>query len=107
MIYASIALFALAAVLGLTILVKWLTKKEASRTVIYSHGILAAIALVLVVVYALQNTDNYPRVACIRAAWILHVLPRPGKEIQPDERSLYPCHPGRGRFRSSVCFRIY
>jgi hypothetical protein len=63
MIYASIALFGLAAVLGLTILVKWLTKKDASKTVIYSHGIVAAIALVLLVVYALQNTDNYPRVA--------------------------------------------
>jgi predicted MFS family arabinose efflux permease len=65
MIYASLALFALAAVFGLTILIKWLTKKDASKTVIYSHGIIAAAALVLLVVYALQNPDNYPKISLI------------------------------------------
>jgi hypothetical protein len=65
MIYAAIALFALAAVLGLAILIKWLTKKEASKAVVYSHGIVAAVALVILVVYALQNPDNYPQVSLI------------------------------------------
>lgn len=65
MIYTAIALFALAAVLGLAILIKWLTKKEASKAVVYSHGIVAAIALVILVVYALQNRDNYPQVSLI------------------------------------------
>ena len=51
MIYLAIALFAVSAVLGLTILVKWLTKKDASKGVIYSHGIVAAVALVLLIVY--------------------------------------------------------
>lgn len=63
MIYASIALFALAAVFGLTILIKWLQHKDASKAVVYSHGIVAAAALVLLVVYALQNANNYPRIA--------------------------------------------
>jgi FtsH-binding integral membrane protein len=65
MIYAAIALFALAAVLGLIILVNWLTKKDASKAVIYSHGIVAAIALVVLVVYALKHRDHYPQVALI------------------------------------------
>ena len=65
MIYAAIALFSLAAILGIAILIKWLTKKEASRAVVYSHGIVAAIALVLLVVYALQHKDNYPQVSLI------------------------------------------
>jgi hypothetical protein len=63
MIYFTIALFALAALFGLLILIKWLTHKEASKTVIYSHGIIAAAALVLLVVFALQNPDNYPKVS--------------------------------------------
>jgi hypothetical protein len=63
MIYASIAVFALAAVFGLTILIKWLQHKDASKTVVYSHGIFAAVALVLLVIYSLQNADKYPSVA--------------------------------------------
>jgi hypothetical protein len=65
MIYLAIALFALSAVLGLTILIKWLTKKDASRGVVYSHGIVAAVALLLLVVYALQNPGSFPRVSLI------------------------------------------
>ncbi len=65
LLYVSIILFAVAAVLGLTILIKWLTKKDASRTAVYSHGIFAALALVLLVVFALQNAENYPQVSLI------------------------------------------
>jgi len=65
MIYAAIALFALSAILGLTILIKWLTKKEASKAVIWSHGLVAATALVILVVFAIQNPDNYPQVSLI------------------------------------------
>ena len=65
MIYTSIALFALSAILGLTILIKWLTKKDASKGVIYSHGIAAVIALVVLIVYAVQHQDNFPKVSII------------------------------------------
>ncbi|MGZ3864583.1 MAG: hypothetical protein ACXVPN_15350 [Bacteroidia bacterium] len=65
MIYVTIALFALSAVLGLAILIKWLTKKEASKAVIYSHGIVAALALVLLVLFAIKNPDNFPKVSII------------------------------------------
>ena len=65
LIYVSIILFAVAAVFGLTILAKWLTKKEVSSTVIYAHGIFAAVALVLLVVFAINNPEGYPQVALI------------------------------------------
>jgi hypothetical protein len=65
LLYLTIALFAVAAVFGLTILIKWLTKKDVSRGVIYSHGIFAAVALVLLIVFSLQNAENYPQVSLI------------------------------------------
>jgi hypothetical protein len=65
LIYFSLAILAIAAVLGLTILVGWLSKKDVSRGVIYGHGIFAAIGLVLLIVYALQSPENYPNIALI------------------------------------------
>jgi hypothetical protein len=65
LIYLSVAVFALAAVFGVLILAKWLSKKDVSRGVIYTHGLFAAVGLVILVVYALQNRDNYPNVALI------------------------------------------
>lgn len=65
MLYISIALFAIAAVFGLTILISWLTKKNASRAVIYSHGTVAAAGLILLLVYAVQNPDHFPKAALI------------------------------------------
>jgi hypothetical protein len=65
MINIAIVLFALSAVLGLTILVKWLTKKNASKAVIYSHGLVAAAALVLLILYAIQNRENFPQTSIV------------------------------------------
>ena len=65
MIYASIALFALSAVLGLTILIKWLTKKEASNAVIYSHGLVAVIAVLLLIGFAVEHPDHFPKICII------------------------------------------
>jgi hypothetical protein len=65
LMYITIILFALAAVLGVTILVKWLTKKEVSKTVIYSHGVFAALGLAVLIVFAIQNGNNYPQVGLI------------------------------------------
>jgi drug/metabolite transporter superfamily protein YnfA len=63
MIYAAIILLAVSAILGLTILIKWLTNKNASSAVIYSHGIVAAAAIVILVVYAVQHPDNFPKIS--------------------------------------------
>jgi len=64
-IYVAIGLFALSAVLGLTILIKWLTHKAASKGVIYSHGIVAAAGLVALVVFAARNPDSFPKVSLV------------------------------------------
>lgn len=65
MLYATIILFALAAVVGFIILKNWLTSAETSRNTVYLHGIFAALALVLLVVYAFQNPANYPKASII------------------------------------------
>ena len=65
MLYISIALFALAAVAGLTILISWLKKKNVSRAVVYTHGLLAATALVLLAVFSYNNPDNFPKFSLI------------------------------------------
>ncbi len=65
MINFSIVVFAISAVLGLIILIRWLTKKNAPRAVVYSHGIAAAAALVALIYYAYENPDNFPMVSLI------------------------------------------
>ncbi|HNP96940.1 MAG TPA: hypothetical protein PKJ63_14975 [Cyclobacteriaceae bacterium] len=65
MLYLTIGLFALSAVLGLAILLKWLSKNDAPKGVVYSHGAVAATALVLLVIYALQHPDAFPQVSIL------------------------------------------
>jgi NAD/NADP transhydrogenase beta subunit len=65
MLYIIIALFALAAVLGLVVLVNWLGKKDAPKGVVYAHGAFAAAALVTLLYFAMQNPDNYPMVSVV------------------------------------------
>ena len=65
MLYVSIAIFALAAVAGLTILIHWLKKKNAPRAVVYTHGLLAATALVLLAVFSYNNPDDFPKYSLI------------------------------------------
>jgi len=55
MLYVTIALFALAAILGILILKNWLTQATTSRTVVYAHGVFAALGLVLLIVLSLNN----------------------------------------------------
>ncbi|MEO9805038.1 MAG: hypothetical protein ABJF04_17405 [Reichenbachiella sp.] len=55
MIYTIIILFALAAVIGLTILMKVLKGATTSKPAVYAHGALAAIGLVLLIVYYMSN----------------------------------------------------
>src|SRR5688572_3772605 len=65
MLYACIAIFALAAMAGLTILISWLKKKNAPRAVVYTHGLLAASALILLAVFSYNNPDNFPKYSLI------------------------------------------
>jgi hypothetical protein len=65
MLYLTIALFAIAAIIGIIILKNWLTAASTSRGVVLAHGAFAALGLVLLVVYALQNPANYPKTSII------------------------------------------
>ncbi len=55
MLYLILALFLIAAILGIIIFKNWVTTANTSRTVIYAHGIFAAVALILLLVQVLQN----------------------------------------------------
>ena len=65
MLYASIALFAVSAIFGLTILLKWVGQKGAPAAVIYGHGLFAVLALVILIVYSVQNPDSFPKTSLI------------------------------------------
>ncbi|MBT2559191.1 hypothetical protein J7E24_15480 [Hymenobacter sp. ISL-91] len=65
MLYASIALFVLAATLGATILVTWLKKKNAPKAVVYSHGLAAVSGLLVLVYYAFTHPAAYPKLSII------------------------------------------
>jgi hypothetical protein len=58
MLYLTIGLFALAAIIGVIILKNWLTSANTSRTVIYTHGIFAAAALVVLVVLLVRDPSS-------------------------------------------------
>jgi hypothetical protein len=64
MLYLAIAIFALAAVMGIIIAAAILGKKpETPKAVVYTHGILAATGLGLLIFYAVNNPENYPQVS--------------------------------------------
>ncbi len=65
MLGASIGLFAVTAVLGLKIFAEIFKKKEASKSVVFSHGIFAASALVILIIYAVKNPENFPMLSLI------------------------------------------
>jgi hypothetical protein len=58
MLYLNIALFAIAAIIGLIILKNWLTSATTSRAVVYAHGIFAAGGLVLLFIYFMKNNNQ-------------------------------------------------
>ena len=65
LIFVSIAIFGAAALFGLTVLIHWLVKKEAPKVVIYSHGTLGAVSLVLLVAYTALHPENFPKVSLL------------------------------------------
>jgi hypothetical protein len=66
MIYLIIALFALAAVMGLVIAVAIFTRKPSTpKPAVVAHGIFGASGLVLFLYYAMNHADNYPQLSLI------------------------------------------
>lgn len=58
MFYLTIVLFGIAALFGVIILKNWLTSANTSRTVVYSHGAVAALALILLFVHVTRNPST-------------------------------------------------
>jgi hypothetical protein len=58
MIYTAIALFALAAILGILLLSYVLREKNTPKGIVFTHGPLAAAGLILLIVYALGNSPG-------------------------------------------------
>jgi len=66
MLYLTIGAFALSAVMGLIVAIAIFTKKpETPKPAVYAHGVLAATALVLLFIYAMNNPANYPQLSLI------------------------------------------
>ena len=58
MIYTAIALFSLAALLGMFLLGFVLKGKETPKAVVFTHGPLAAAGLVLLIIYAIDRSPG-------------------------------------------------
>lgn len=65
MLYLIIALFALAAVMGIINLKHWIGGAKPPRAVVYTHGLFAATALVLLIVQAMKSPDASLRTSLI------------------------------------------
>jgi hypothetical protein len=65
MLYLIIALFAIAAILGIVNLKHWMGDTKPPRTVVYLHGLCAATALVLLLVQALRSDGAVYRTSLI------------------------------------------
>lgn len=63
MLNIALVLFVLAALTGLWTLIKWLTKKDSSRLVIYSHGIFGATGLGILAYYSYNHPDHFPKIS--------------------------------------------
>lgn len=58
MLYLTVGLFALAAIIGVVILKNWLTSANTSKTVVYAHGLFAAAALLLLLVEVIRHPSS-------------------------------------------------
>jgi hypothetical protein len=65
MLYISIILFLIAAVFGIIIASAIIRKQPTPKPLVYIHGLLAAIALSIVVIYVLQHAEKNPMVSLI------------------------------------------
>jgi hypothetical protein len=65
MVIICIALFAVAAVFGLINLVRIMGAGRAPRATVYIHGAVAAVSLVLLVIYSLIRSQAAPMVALV------------------------------------------
>lgn len=65
MLTVSIVIFAIAAVFGLLNLVAILGNKTTSKPIVFTHGILAALALILLIIFAVNAAGASPTVSLV------------------------------------------
>lgn len=65
MLIATLVLFGLAAILGLTVAAQIFKKRETSKGIAIAHGAFAAIALVMLVLYAVKNPHPWLTTAIV------------------------------------------
>jgi hypothetical protein len=65
MIYAAIAIFLVAAIFGIIIASAIIREQPTPKPLVFIHGILAATALAIVVIYVMKNPDKNPMVSLI------------------------------------------
>jgi uncharacterized membrane protein HdeD (DUF308 family) len=65
MLVTAIILFALAAVVGLTLAVKILKKQETSKPVALAHGLVGATGLVVLIVYTMKSPAAFLTAAIV------------------------------------------
>lgn len=65
MVTVSIILFAIAAVLGLIIIAAILQDKKTPKAAVYAHGLVAATALIILIIFAFQHKDNVPMMSIL------------------------------------------
>lgn len=58
MLYTSIAFFALAAVLGMFLISFVLKDKETPKAVVFTHGPLAVVGLILLIIYSVKQSPG-------------------------------------------------
>jgi glucose uptake protein GlcU len=69
MLYLTIGLFAIAAVMGVVNLKHWMGETKPPRGVVYAHGLFAAAALVLLLVQAMKGEG-----AALRTSLIFFII---------------------------------
>ncbi len=65
LVIVCIILFAVAAVFGVVNLVRILAADRAPRATVYIHGVIAAVSLVLLIIYSIVHSQAAPIVALI------------------------------------------
>ena len=65
MLVFSIVLFVLAALLGHTVAIALLKKKKTSEPIAFLHGLLGASGLVLLILHAVRNPDQFLTIAIV------------------------------------------
>lgn len=65
MIYFSIALFSLAAFLGIALLISWMRRKDLKIGVVYSHGGVALTALVILAAFSITHPHHFPLISLV------------------------------------------